>query len=499
MPAPTPMPVISRGVPAYTNDDFSGAFPASHANDSAYGDTDYWRCAQTPIGNANSGTLIAPVYLAYDLSGVSTTQRQTVVLAWYNDCPGNGAYDPGVIANPYLNDANAYTIDVNAAAGGSLPGSGWVTKVTVSGSTFHSRQHSFDMTGYNWVRINVTAAIGSASNNNVAMNMDIHDAHQGVQDDFIFFGDSITQRAFNHDDRSGTGQGAILPAQINATYPNYFPIWEGAGVGGWTATDLQATFSTWLANFPGRYVALNMGTNDANLAGAYLTNFSSKMTSMVQAVLGAGKIPIIPHIPWGGTANIQTNAPTLNGQIDAIIAANAGTLAGPDLYTYFNANQSLISGDNIHPTDPTGYVAYRNQWLTWAGTTIYAPPITTPILVPTPPPDHSPYLGGGGETLPVRNVQSFYRSGGMLLVDQPYLATAPMVMGRTIPAGSVFLLLFQSPTSGTRNILANGATLSSFTFGLATGETVSGPVLVSSSLSGSIFQVQCTTLTAITL
>src|SRR6266566_5875397 len=96
-----PMPVISRNVPAYTNDDFTGAFPASQANNTNYHDT--WRCAQTPTGNANSGTLIAPVYLAYDLSGVASASRSQVVVVWYDDAPGAGAYDPGLIANAYIN------------------------------------------------------------------------------------------------------------------------------------------------------------------------------------------------------------------------------------------------------------------------------------------------------------------------------------------------------------------------------------------------------------
>jgi lysophospholipase L1-like esterase len=376
-----PMPLISRGVPAFTNDDFAGSFPAAHANDATYGGTDYWRCAQTPVSNANSGTLIAPVYLAYDLSGVGASQRGQVVVAWYTDV-SNGAYRPDLISQNINNLAVAYTIDVNPAAGGTLPTSGWVTKATVTGSTpYHSRQHSIDMTGNNWVRINVTGITGSAANNNVALNMDVHDAHLGVQDDWIFFGDSITQRGFMHDEQGGIGN--ILPQQINAIRGAYFPLWECGGMGGWTATDLQPSFATFLALFPGKYVALNMGTNDANLGGTFVTNFSSNMTNMVQQILTAGKIPVIPHIPWiNTTAQAQTNVTTLNGQIDSIIAANPGTLAGPDLYAFFSTHQSEISSDGIHPTDPAlaqgnGYVDYRAQWVNWATANIYLNTLNT--------------------------------------------------------------------------------------------------------------------------
>lgn len=367
---PLPMVKISLNAPAYTNDDFSGSFPASNADNSVYGGSNWWRCATTPVGNANSGTLTQPVYLAYDLSGVNVNTRRQVILVWYNDTPGTGAYDPNLIANPYINMPNAYTIDVNAAVGGSLPGSGWITKVTVTNNTYHSRQHVLDMTGYNWIRMNATAAIGSASNNNIAINMDVHDAHLTTQDSWIFYGDSITQRGLDHDDTAGIGN--ILPAQINASKPQFFPIWECAGIGGYTATDMQAIMAgTFLPMFPGQYVALPLGTNDANGGGALVTNFQSKMQSMVTSILAAGKTPIIPHIPYGKTANIIANGPTINTAIDTLVSSNPGTLAGPDLWAYFQANQTLIDVDNIHMTDPAGYAAYRTQWLNWATANIY--------------------------------------------------------------------------------------------------------------------------------
>lgn len=370
-----PMPLISRGVPAYTNDDFSGSYPASHANNATYGGTDYWRCATAPVGGTNSGTLTQAVYLAYDLSGVAVNQRRQCVLVWYNDV-SSGAYRPDLISNNSNNIPTSYTIDANAAPGGSLPSSGWVTLATVSGSSpYHSRQHSINLTGYNWVRINVTGITGSASNNNCAINMDVHDAHLGVQDDWIFYGDSITQRGFMHDDQAGIG--FILPQQINNQKSGWFPLWECAGEGGWTATDLQPNFATFLALFPGKYVAINMGTNDANLGGTYVTNFSSNMTNMVQQVLAAGKVPIIPTIPWLNTSTqAQTNVNTLNSQISSIISANPGTIAGPDLYTFFSTHQTDISSDGLHPTDPAlsqgnGYVDYRTQWVNWAITNFY--------------------------------------------------------------------------------------------------------------------------------
>jgi hypothetical protein len=98
---------------------------------------------------------------------------------------------------------------------------------------------------------------------------------------------------------------------------------------------------------------------------------------MITAALNAGKTVVIPQIPWGGTANLISNVPTLNATITSLIGSNPGCIAGPKLYDYFSTHQSDIDPtDHIHPTDPqlatgNGYVNYRTQWVNWALTNIY--------------------------------------------------------------------------------------------------------------------------------
>lgn len=371
MVLPKSMPIISRNVPAYTNDDFSGSFPASNANNSTYGGQNYWRCVTTPTANANSGTLTQAVYLAYDLSGVASTQRQNIVVVWYND-PTTDPYNANLLGTNYFNSPSAYTIDINTAAGGSLPNSGWVTKVTETSQFYHSRQYAFTMSGANWIRINVTAIFGSVANNNVSLNMDVHDAHAANQDNFIFFGDSITQRGFDHDD---IVLGPILPAQINAKRSNNFPIIENGGMGGFKAQDVANNnyLASWLPLFTGKYVGLIYGTNDANAGGSPVSGFQTNMQTLITAVINNGNIPIIPKtIPYGLTAGVQANGPTVNTALAALAVANPTAIVGPDLWTYFQNNQSLISGDNLHPTDPAGYLAYRAQWANALLSTIYS-------------------------------------------------------------------------------------------------------------------------------
>src|SRR4051812_34468871 len=234
------MPVISRGVPVYTS---SAVYPATNANDADY--STYWR--GTP-----------PAWLAYDLSSVPAMRRGQVVVAWYND-PITAPYNHTVINDVGYNIPGVYSIEANAAAGGGAPPTaGWVTLASVTGNTYHSRQHVVNLTGYNWVRLNVTASDGSALNTDAMINMDVHDASQGVQDDWIFYGDSITQGAMAH---QATGSYSQL---INAAQPGRFPAAEDGGIGYLLSADGASHLDTWLPLFPGHYVGLAFGTNDAN-------------------------------------------------------------------------------------------------------------------------------------------------------------------------------------------------------------------------------------------
>jgi lysophospholipase L1-like esterase len=330
--------VISRNVPAFGS---SGYSPAYRANDSSF-DTS-WRSAGTPA------------WLAYDLSNVPASQRGRVLVVWYNETSN---YDHTLIKYPAYNMPENYTIDVNKSPGGSQPpASGWITLVTVTGNHYHSRQHVIDMTGNNWVRMHVIVVDGAVENYDVNINMDVYDANSGTADDWIFFGDSITAGAMGHLTAAGVKSFAQL---INARSPKNFPAQESGGIGFLTSDDGAKYINTWLSLFPGHYVGLSYGTNDA-LSCVSGANFYSNYVTMVQAVLKAGKIPVVPSIPWGRAGNIQQCAPALNAMIEALYKAFPQIIKGPDLWSFFQKNQNLISNDNIHPTIE-GFGAYRQQW-----------------------------------------------------------------------------------------------------------------------------------------
>jgi len=348
---PESLKLLSRNVPAFANPDPS-YYPPNLANDDSY-DT-LWRSKGTPT------------WLAYDLSGVPTASRNSLLLVWYNP---SYAYDNQVINGESYNSILNYTIQINhGAGGGQPPQSDWATIVTVTNNFKHSRQHAIlYFTGYNWVRLFATASNGAQQNMDIAINMDVYDGSHGFTDDWIFYGDSITAGAMN---LQSVGSVHAFNQLINAKAPNYYPISEGGGTGGWLTRDGLKYISDWLSVFPGKYVGLSYGTNDAWGCLAPET-FQANYRGMLNAVLNSSKVPVVPHIPWGRITNLQTCVPTLNKAIDELYTEYGGKfIRGPDLYGFFNANQNLIGSDGVHPSD-VGMGAYREQWANAMLTEVY--------------------------------------------------------------------------------------------------------------------------------
>lgn len=341
-----PMPVVSRAAPAFASTDATGA---SRADDADYGST--WRPGATQS------------WLAYDLSAVSPSRRGRVVLAWYAE---TNVYDYAAIGDSAPPIPVAYAIEANAAPSGKVaPGAGWVTLTAVRGNALHSRQHLLDLTGYRWIRLNITA-VGNPS---LALNLDIHDAARGTDDSWLFCGSSSNAAAMDHAAR-GDGTFAQLVAARQA---GRFPVQENCGIGGTTSADGARLLPGWLPRFPGRYVALTYGLNDANRAqpgrvdaDAFYRNYAA----MVEAVLAAGKVPIVSTVPWARTANAQANTPLLNRKLEALYAAYPQIVRGPDLYAYFAVRHELISPDDLHPS-ADGMAAYRRLWAEQALGAIY--------------------------------------------------------------------------------------------------------------------------------
>jgi hypothetical protein len=173
--------------------------------------------------------------------------------------------------------------------------------------------------------MNVTAAVGGPA----AFDLDVTDLRAVGNDSWFFGGDSITSDGMTLDE-TYQGRQASSPnfmAQINAAIPSHFPSQLDGGVGGISATVAAGTYQwngtrggghdymrDWMAVAPSRYVALSYGTNDV---GEPVADFYQAMSILVQDVLAAGRVPIVPTIPWRCNADVTP----YNAQIAALYAA----------------------------------------------------------------------------------------------------------------------------------------------------------------------------------
>lgn len=140
---------------------------------------------------------------------------------------------------------------------------------------------------------------------------------------------------------------------------------------GYTSATMAPYLPGWLQNVPSKYVTINLGTNDAG-GGVAPATFYANMAVLVQDVIAAGKIPIVPTIPYSTDPTHLANIPGLNVEIRALYQAFPTLVPGPDLYTYFLDNPNLIRyDDHLHP-NAQGCAAYRTLWAQFAASTIYA-------------------------------------------------------------------------------------------------------------------------------
>ena len=96
------------------------------------------------------------------------------------------------------------------------------------------------------------------------------------------------------------------------------------------------------------------------------------MQSMIDMVKAAGKIPIIPRIPYASNTQYSMTD-QYNVIVDDLVASN-NLIPGPDFYAFFMDNQDDFTcppcgtgrtTDGLHPDD-TGLQAMNQLWATAA-------------------------------------------------------------------------------------------------------------------------------------
>jgi hypothetical protein len=285
-----------------------------------------------------------PAWIAYDLSSVPSSERHTALVSW------NALH-----AGSYLNTTapsgagmpTDYTIETNTAPGGTstAPADGWVQVASVHQNLRNTVQTPIDLNGANWVRMSIT---GSSDPNSVAIDLDVFATPNGASDSWLFMGDSITYITLGY-------AFSDLAQLVHQARADRWPAVINAAIGGTNTQTASAAIDSTMAGFPGRYVVLAYGTND-NPA-------MFMMETLVQKVLAAGKIPVVPLIPWSSSPTIQTNGPAINQAIQALYAKYPQIVHGPDLWTAFSNRTDLIPAGDLHPNS-AGQEYLRQQWAT---------------------------------------------------------------------------------------------------------------------------------------
>jgi lysophospholipase L1-like esterase len=327
------MPRISSGVPAFASSSANYQVVAGSADDSNMQTS--WQ------------STALPAWIAYDLSGAPAAERENVLLVW------NARY-----AGTYLNATapsgshmpTAYTIEINSAPGGTSapPTDGWTQVAAVTNNLRNTVEHPFSLAGGNWVRMSISGSTDSY----VSIDVDVFSTPNGATDAWMFMGDSITYITMGY-------VFSDLPQLVHQARTDRWPAAINAAIGGTTTVQGVTAFDTTITGFPGRYVVLAYGTNDNP------TMF--EMETLIQKVIAAGKVPVVPHMPWSALSNIQTTGPMINAQIDALYAKYPQVVRGPDLWAAFTNRTDLIPANDVHPNS-AGQEFLRQQWATMMAT-----------------------------------------------------------------------------------------------------------------------------------
>jgi acyl-CoA thioesterase I len=342
------MPLLGRSLPVFASQRNGDA---AKAIDADYSTT--WRSAHQP-------TEADPDWIAVDLSSVPRERRQTLYSLWFNEAgyaydtfDGHGYALPG-----------DYRIESNPApGGGSPPKTGWVTLKTALANTLSSGADVLPMQGANWLRFLATKPTPNAAPMNVdtSLEWELYDAHQSV-DAWKFAGDSITANAMTHAKTNDAFD------QLVQKQSPHFPAFEMAGHGGWTTTDLLRVIDAYLKDFPGRYFAIALGTNDGDP-----TTFGLNMNQLVAKVLAAGKVPVVPTIPYTGEPAHVPVIDKSNLEIERLYATFGSRLVrGPDLYKvlFVGRDAYFDNPTDLHP-NARGNLAIRKAWADAAVRNVY--------------------------------------------------------------------------------------------------------------------------------
>ncbi len=333
-----PMPHISLGKPVY------GTGTVSKLFDNGYGYT---------VTTPGAWTCTAGSWAAINL-GAGPSQ---LLVALSNDLgDGSASYLAPVI--------EAYRIQVSNDSTNGSDGT-WTTVVTETANPSINREHKFSFTGYSWVKLLVDTCTGGQID-----EFDIWDASAGTENTFAFLGDSLTVRSTSRTQYSGGGTRPSF-GDIVLENTGQYPLQVTAATIGLNAADWAANIGSALALFPDvKYWCIGIGTNNGSTMPGGLSAYVTDMTTVINAILTAGRIPILARVPWTGTAlygggNYDTcGLRYLNDNgVEALFASFGASLRrGPDLYQLMYDNGTAFDILSDPHWNDSGSIAWNNAW-----------------------------------------------------------------------------------------------------------------------------------------
>lgn len=262
------------------------------------------------------------------------------------------------------NAFEAYRLQVSNDSTNGADGT-WTTVVTVTGNNRQCREHLLDFRGYSWVKL----LIDTASQGQID-EFDVWDATLGTPDTFAFLGDSITDGAVRRYEYFGGGMQPSFQRQVATRQPGHYPALFDLGAIGQGAEFWEDNIDTALSQYPDvRYWCITLGTNDGPSMPGGLAAWVASMEYVIDAILAAGKIPVLARAPYTGSA-IYGGGPAYEGNnlkylndngVDALVATY-GLRTGPDLYQLFWDERTTynVTADP-HPNE-TGYKGWIQAW-----------------------------------------------------------------------------------------------------------------------------------------
>ena len=335
----TPMPLLSRGRPSY------GTGTPSRLFDGGYG-----YLSETPGPWACSGGSWAAVNLGY-------TGAASLLVSLSNDNASGGGYVSSSFA--------AYRVQSSADSTNGVDGT-WSTEVTVTGNNSMVREHLISgFSGKSWIKLLVDTCSGGQID-----ELCIWDASAGTPDTFAFLGDSISDGGVRRFGWSGTDD--FLPSfqdRVLLNQPDHYPLQLNVAVTGIGASYWAANIASVLALHPDvKYWCIGIGTNDGSSMPGAISTWRADMTTVINAIVAAGRVPILARAPYTGSASYgggdfyTSGLAYLNANGVDYLVSTLGVRAGPDFWQlFYDGRTAYAVTSDPHPNN-AGYRAWMQAW-----------------------------------------------------------------------------------------------------------------------------------------